>query len=354
MLTGRIRPHHSREGGELQHRSLREAELILRAALHQQYATQPLSILNQLTIGNTQAAQDGTFEVRNVTPGTWNVSAAGGGVSVNGAAPPRLSGNINVDVGDTDVSGVLLQLSPGVSISGRVRLEDGDLKTVFPSLGKSGPTATPITLGDTGGVMLLIGGQPAVGLNEIVLSGGSPRPGQINPVGSFKIEGINLAKFGLNMVQLPQGYYVKSARFGGSDVTHAVIDLTSGAGGSLDIVLSDKAGDLGGSIHNEKSSSMAGFIVALWTKDPDPGSTNGLRTTYADQNGSFQFRSLPPGEYYLAAWEDAEAAQLQNRDLLAMFADEDTKIKLSEGAKQSAEAKLITAEKLAAAVAKLP
>ncbi len=100
---------------------------------------------------------------------------------------------------------------------------------------------------------------------------------------------------------------------------------------------------------------MAGFIVALWTKDPDPGSaTSGLRTTYADQSGGFQFKNLPPGEYYVAAWEDAEAAQLQNRDLLAMFADDDAKINLAEGAKQSAEAKLITAEKLAAAVAKLP
>ncbi len=155
MLTGRM---FTIRGKVVNSSTSAAAGLILRAALHQQDATQPLSILNQLTIGSTQTAQDGTFEVRNVTPGTWNVSAAGGGVSVNGAAPARLSGNINVDVGDADVSGVLLQLGPGVSISGRVSLEDGDLKAVFPSLGKSGPTATPITLGDTGGVGFLMGG----------------------------------------------------------------------------------------------------------------------------------------------------------------------------------------------------
>ncbi len=52
------------------------------------------------------------------------------------------------------------------------------------------------------------------------------------------------------MVQLPQGYYVKSARFGGHGTrTHHRSYLV--CGGHLFIVLSDKAGDLGGSIHNE-------------------------------------------------------------------------------------------------------
>jgi hypothetical protein len=37
-----------------------------------------------------------------------------------------------------------------------------------------------------------------------------------------------------------------------------------------------------------------------------------------------------------------------------MFSNDGAKIKLAEGAKESAEAKLITSEKLAAAVAKLP
>jgi hypothetical protein len=327
--------------------------LIINAIAKQQDTAQPLGILAQLTGGNAQSATDGTFEMRNLTSGSWNLHAVGG-VSVNGAATPKLSGQVNVQVGDTDVTGVLLQLGTGVTVTGSVRLEDGDIKTVFPTLSQSGANVGQVIVADAGGLILL-GGRPAVSLSEIVLSGGAPPPGQLNEDGTFKIEGINFGKFALNMNQLPQGYYVKSVRFGGTDVTHAALDFTSGAGGSLDILLSNKSSDISGSVRSEKNDSVTGLMIALWTKDPELGSaTNGVKTAYTDQNGSFQFKSLAPGEYYVAAWEDADAQQVQNRDLLAMFSDNDAKIKLGEGSKQSTEAKLITSEKLAAAVAKLP
>src|SRR5207249_12103194 len=60
---------------------------------------------------------------------------------------------------------------------------------------------------------------------------------------------------------------VKSARFGGADVTHSALDFTSGAGGALDILLSDKSAEASGSVRSEKDESMSGIMVALRTEE---------------------------------------------------------------------------------------
>jgi hypothetical protein len=326
------------------------AGVLLRSAPAQQDASQTVMAL--LTVGTSQTAQDGSFELRNVTSGSWTITA----ISIplnNGGSTPRLSGNVTVDVGERDVAGVVLQLGPAAGVAGAIRIEGGDIKAIFPTPAQTPNTAQVINASLAG--LAASASRPTVGLFDVLSGGLAGLPSRINEDGTFKIEGINPGRFAVMVTALPQGYYVKSVRFGGADVTHAALDLTSAAGGSLDVLVSDKGSEVSGSVHNEKNESMAGLIVALWTKDPELGSPeNGVRTASADQNGSFQFKGLPPGEYYLAAWEDAEAAQLQNRDLLAMFSDNDAKIKLGEGSKQSTEAKLITSEKLAAAVAKLP
>jgi hypothetical protein len=108
-------------------------------------------------------------------------------------------------------------------------------------------------------------------------------------------------------------------------------------------------------VRDDKLKSLAGLMVTLWSKEADPGSTtNGVRTAYADQNGGFQFRSLPPGEYFAAAWEDADLGMVQNRDFLAAFASEAAALTLPEGGRQAIEVKVIPADKIKASEEKLP
>ncbi len=326
------------------------AGVLLRAGPNQQDVAQ--AVMSTLTVGLTQTAQDGAFELRNITSGSWNITA----VSValpNAGATPRLSGSVTVDVGERDLASVVLQLGSAASVTGAVRVEGGDIKTVFPKAAQTPSTAQVINA-DLAGLAELAS-RPLVALHEVLSGGISSQPSRINDDGTFRIEGINPGKYALSVTALPQGYYVKSVRFGGTDVTHAALDFNSGTGGSLDILVSAKSSEVDGSLHNEKNEPMGGVLVALWTKDPELGSPeNGVRTASTDQNGSFQFKGLGPGEYYVAAWEDADSEHLQNRDLLAMFADDDAKIKLAEGAKESVDPKLITSEKLAAAMARLP
>jgi hypothetical protein len=324
--------------------------LLLRAAPKQPDG-QPLDILSSLAILTTHAAQDGTFEMSNAMVGDWTISAIGSLPALGTTTPYNLYGTASVSVRDADLTGVVLQVDPGASVSGSLRFEGGDFKTVFAP---PPPDAVSLALAGTGAAgAALLAGRPLVALTDIG-SGGGLQSAQVNEDGTFKFGSANRGRYALSVVRVPPKYYVKSVHLGSSDVTHSVLDL-SGEGGSIDILLGDNPGELNGSLRNDKNESMAGVLVVLWSKEPEvASSTNGVNTAYTDQNGTFQFKSLAPGEYYVAAWEDADAQQVQNRDLLAMFSDDDAKIKLAEGAKQSMEAKLITAEKLAAAVAKLP
>jgi hypothetical protein len=158
----------------------------------------------------------------------------------------------------------------------------------------------------------------------------------------------------LNALGLPQGTYLKSARFGGQDVTHSPIDTTSGSGGTLDLVLSSKAADIAGSVQNEKGEALAGIMVTLWPKTPDASPTGGARQANTDQNGGFQFKGLAPGEYYVASWEELESGLAQSADFLSNFTSEASAINLAEGGHESRDLKPVSSDKVAVEIAKLP
>ncbi len=69
----------------------------------------------------TQANADGSFLLRNVPPGAYVVSAS----HVSGAAQVRLVGRANVDVAESEVSGIAVALRAGVVLEGRVRMAGG-------------------------------------------------------------------------------------------------------------------------------------------------------------------------------------------------------------------------------------
>jgi hypothetical protein len=145
-------------------------------------------------------------------------------------------------------------------------------------------------------------------------------------------------------------------KFAGQDITKTVLDMTSGAGGTLEVVLSAKAADLTGAVHSEKGDPLPGVPVTLWPKVADRSKQDGgIRTANTDQNGSFKIAGLAPGEYYVAAWDDVPVQGLtQNPEFLARFASDESKVKLEESGHQSAETKLIPRDRIVAEAAKIP
>ena len=177
---------------------------------------------------------------------------------------------------------------------------------------------------------------------------------QSNADGTFLLRNVPPDIYRVTVNALPAGTYVKSIRFGGTDVTKSVLDTTSGASGQIEVVLSPEAADLSGVVHNAQGDGAAGVAVSLWEPDTPNVLPDALlnRNATTDQNGQFQFRNLPPGEYRLAAWEQTNS-NIQDPQFRTKFEGQAATVKVTASAHATNDAPLISQEAIEVEAAKL-
>jgi hypothetical protein len=286
---------------------------------------------------------DGAFAFVNLLPGTYVVR-------INQNNPRNVGGRLEVNVVDSNLQNLVFQIVPDAELSGTIRVEDGDLQAILKPQGT--PPASPLVLGRGG---LAQGPRPSVMLVEADSASNSNRSYPPDADGAFRIQTVKPLNYLLDIVFLPDGTYVKAARYAGQDVTRKAIDLTQGVSGNLEVVLSTKAADLSGAVINDKGEPMVAVSVSLWPKTANPGSPDGgAKTTITDQNGRFRFPSLAPDNYYVAAWEEIEPGLATYSEFLARFNGEASSITLAEGAHASQNPKLIPSTKIVSEAARLP
>jgi hypothetical protein len=264
---------------------------------------------------------DGAFEFHKVAPGAYVLSGGRAWGNV-GAAPPMFTRK-EVTVSSADVQGLTLEMLPGLSLSGRVTLEGGKP-----------------------------GGWPSIWLQESEgsRSGGYAEP---DPTGAFRFSrNIAPSTYVVNLLHPPSGTYVKSIRYGNHDALHSPLDLTGGAAGSLDVVLSSKVATITGTVKNAKDEAVTGVVVSVWPRVPLIA--GGVKSGSTDQNGNFQILDLGPGDYFAAAWEDIDSGLLEYPEFLAQFQNEAAAVTLEDGGRASADLKLIPSKRVASEAAKLP
>ncbi len=299
---------------------------------------------------DTQTHSDGTFEFAGLPPGQYTLQVTPTRI---GAPPVTVSARTDLTIANSNADDVEVILRTGVTVSGKFRLEDGEITSVIPPGSPSRlDTAKDIdtrmkAMDASARGVLIPNNRPSVNL-------GGSNIGLFQEDGTFsKIVEIPPSRYSLNVALLPEGVYVKSATFGGVDALHAPLDLTQG-GGELNLVLSNQAADLAGILHSEKGDALGNVPVTLWPQTADLGSaTWGIHYTTTDQNGSFRFSNLPPGRYYVAAWEDVEDSMFVSHEFLSRFDSAATEVKLAESEHARVSPKMIPAESIAAEVAKL-
>jgi hypothetical protein len=275
----------------------------------------------ELGTNSTQAHEDGTFELRNVPPGSHIL------IAEQGALPPgvALAGRTDVEVRSADVDRVVVRVSPMIEINGVVRLEDGDLKAL---------------MADTGGTIELhpFGGE---GFEEAAM---------FSRDGTFLFEHVWPSKYRASVDKPPPGTYAKSIRLGGRELTKSTLDLTSGAGGVLELILSQRTAEMTIKVRG----GNAGTVVAIWPKErPEDDPAAGIMS-FIGAVGDLKATGVAPGEYYVAAWEEIDSALAGDPDFLALFEREASLVKVRESDSVSLEVGAIRKDKVAAEVAKLP
>jgi hypothetical protein len=264
-----------------------------------------------LTASNflTSVFEDGEFSFQNIPPGAYVVQPDY--IPVHVATPqgnftmrPKVFGSREVVVGDRDVEDFLIPLQAGQSLDGIVQLD------------APGSAGAPAQAWD--GVQIRT-------YTERLNGPRSAAP--VDHSGRFTVADLPPERVLITVVGLPDSAYVKAAYLGQTRLHSRVLDLQSGASGSLRLVIAREGGVLKGSVRNDDDQPEEGVVVSLVRRSDKSSEYPDVRVTRTDRSGGFTFKGLEPAEWELLAWEDVDPQHLERGAFLWRFSSRATAVK---------------------------
>jgi hypothetical protein len=262
------------------------------------------------THGAEVKGPDGAFTISNVPPGDYVLQAT----SKRGTEEPPEFGRQYITVGESDPLPVRVQTKPGLDLQGRL-VEDG-VPPVDPR--SFSLLAVPVDWDQTS---LLTGIERLTADSEGVLS----------------LRGITGPRR-VVLTSAPFGWYLKSVRVRGRDVTDEVMGFPPGGLGflrDLEVVVSNNGGTLEGEAL-EGTATAPQYSIVLFSSNPDHWFHNSrfLKTTRANTTGKFRIDGVPDGEYFVVAVDplDGNAGDAwQSRAFLESVIPFARRVRLREG-----------------------
>ena len=241
----------------------------------------------------------GLFEIQNVIPGAYSLVATTFG-NFDAPLPADTiamflggsAAHTHLDMPSSDVDGIVLTLSRGITIPVRVGVE---------TTGNS-----PVSLDGIGAMLM-----PETS-NALVR--GSTR---FDAQGSARIQDVLPGAYRASVdMESSTSLYVKQIRYGRTDALHEGIQVRADSTDVLNITLSMKGGEIEGTVTDGLNQSpLAGSAVVLV---PDQRELRHLyRRAETDYNGRFVFRALAPGDYKVLSWEGLEPNGYYDAELLS-------------------------------------
>lgn len=238
----------------------------------------PTGFMSMWGMEGTKVGADGTFTLRNLPPGEYQISVR---VPPIGDAPAE-SATTTVTISGTDIEGLALTTSAGGQVSGRI-VFDRNVKPPFPNS------------------RVRVAGRPVN--REFVPSGPStPDNGRVREDWSFTLTGL-IGASRLSLGTLPPGWAVKSIDQNGRDLTDTPIEFSSGERvDEVTITLTDRFPTVSGVTTNQRNAPVDAMAIVFaedatkWADD-----SRMVRAVRSDAAGVFRIRALPPGDYLAVA-----------------------------------------------------
>ena len=261
--------------------------------------------------------EKGTFEIRGAAPGSYDL------VAVHVDEERQYLTRIPIEVWHTDVEDVTLVIRPGVELAGRIYVEGNALP------GQLKMTELAVYL------------RPLENAPRF----GKPEAAKVNAGGSFQLENVAHDRYRVNVLGLPEDYYLKAARVGGRAVLDEGLDLSGGRPwGKLELVVSSAGARLDGVVLTEELQGFGGASVVLIPEERSRRDPRLYRKTPTDQHGRFTLRGIPPGEYKLFTWEEVELGVYHDRDFLLLYENFGQPVRLHEADRVAVQLDLPPAE----------
>ncbi|PWT81902.1 MAG: hypothetical protein C5B57_09610, partial [Blastocatellia bacterium] len=256
---------------------------------------------------------DGKFSIANVPPGRYVLRARGNDTESPQYAVQPLS------VSSSDIDDVALILYPGATIAGTVTFEGGDP----PDLAQVRISAPSAESGSIG-----------------------PNPNaRVEKDGRFTLDGVPAGLHWIRSGGQLRGWYLKAVIVDNRDIVDTPIELSASQKvNDVNILFTNKRNEINGTVTNEQSIPITDFTVLAFPTNPAlwrPLSRQ-IMTARPDQNGKFQIRGLPPGDYYLATVDPAEQGEWFEPAFLDQQRATAARIRLGDGDVTTHDFRIVT------------
>ena len=230
-----------------------------------------------LTLNGAEIRKDGSFEIRDVSPGAYTVVA-----TVSDAAVPMTARQVLQITGD-NVEGLRLAPQVGGQVHGRLRLESRSV------IGRFEPSQVFLSLISADGDDDVSG---AVSFGE-----GFSTLAHVAADGSFEWKNVPAGHYYVQFSGDGGGspdWFLKSVAAGGRDVTDTGFGVNGGAA-VLDLVASAEGAVVDGVVANGKGEPVANAVVVAVPEARLRSRTDRFRKTISDQSGRFTLHGVQPG-----------------------------------------------------------
>jgi hypothetical protein len=253
---------------------------------------------------------DGTFQIQNVVPGSYNLTA------IQPAQDKFLSARTRVEVGYGNVENINLTLNPGIDISGKIAVDDSKTPQQF-QMNRVRVQLTPSEDLPVGNVQA-----------------------QVQDDGTFVLNNVAAMNYRITVNGLSNGYVI-SGRYGNSDAFNDLLQVETDRANPLVVQVGFSPGSVSGTVEDSHGQPFQAATCVL--VPASRGRVDLYKTVSSDQTGRFNFANVAPGDYKLVAWEDVPSGAYLDPAFFKQYEGQATSITIARGSPSATQLKVIPA-----------
>jgi len=250
----------------------------------------PRTFSAHMIVPQTQSDGNGEFDLTGVLPGNYELYFLGAQIPQRAPAPgvppppppPPLIARLRIDVGNEDVNNVSVVINVGSTIQGRIII-DGRQENANEL------ASVRINLDAIPSGVAMVGSQGGPVANA-----------------AFRVENVWPATYRMSVQNLPPTLYVKSMRAGNVDLLAQPLTAPLQTEGVVEVLLGTDVSTAEGRVVNDRGEGFSNAKVALVPEGPSRGRLDLYKSAATDASGNFRITRVPPGDYKVFAWEEAE------------------------------------------------
>jgi len=275
-------------------------------------AVTPLQIaFRENKTGSTFAEESGYFEISNLFPGRYWISAD----TWDSADRRRWGGGVEVELSDSSLNDVRIKEFPGHDVRGRIEIADGK-KLDLPR------------------VQVTLSSRRGFNSGEAFTN--------LKPDGSFVFRDLQPDSYDVFVAGLPESFFLKSARLGNNDVTETGLNVENeDISNPLVLRVASPSAQVDGTVSSTDGKLACAASLVLLPRRNRRAKEWFQHYAEIDPSGHFTLGGIAPGDYLLFAWDNIENVAYLDPAALKPYENVGFPLHLDEGDHHTVNVKVI-------------